>query len=890
MAVINAGARFASKRARSAPMCRLPKNVRQALNIDTMSESGMGKLTPGKKNCLYDRCYLFEEINYINKDISAKEYFLNQLMGWLKTMNVDFKLVVTNEYQSMDEFLEKVRTDKNKDRYRGINRGMDEWIKEKLSDSNPNVTTMRYLVVSCRADTVSEANIILNALDTTISDMFRGWHSRIIRLDGLERLKCLHSLLRVGKKEEEEYISFPGAGARDWKNDILPGTIRQHSNFLELDNVYVSVLFGSRYRSSLDSDTLIRSFSNLEFPSFVTMDFAPLPADVIEDKLVAASMNNERAISDEAEKRSRNNTVSNGPSYPRQRKKEEIEGYMDQVNENDETGFFMNFLAVVTAEDEMTLAERVGQVQAAGTKEGVVMDTADYQQLKALMTALPFGGRQVDYMRFFLASSVVAFQPYYAQDIIEPGGIVYGLNRTTKRLIIGNRKLLMNPHGIIIGHTGSGKSVIIKATEILQTLLAADDDILILDPQNEFSGIVADNGGSYFDLTPKSGIYLNGFEVSEEVFYAGKEVKEKFTAVQVKYANSLLAAIMSNIVYTQEHSSVVGRCARRMFDNYFSGKNFKKQPTLKTLRAEIGDELKTVNNEYDEKIIRPIYNSLEEYTEGACDMLAHPSTVKMNNRLIGFGLKDVPEGNWEAVMITIMHYTSARMEYNQKVRRATHFIVDETQVVSKKGTSADQLNTAVATFRKFGGICTMAMQNLTAALENDQLKELFSNCSYKCFLDQGGVDANALAEIQELSQTEFNALASDEAGQGVMVWGKKVVLFDARISKENTLYPVLSTNFHENAEKKMKGRAEVRLKKEDTANQEGRKEFDFRISDRGEEIILSMAEITSITAKDVLTVLDISLEEAQKQLEYLCSKGVLEKTDADGRIRYRKGV
>ena len=82
----------------------------------------------------------------------------------------------------------------------------------------------------------------------------------------------------------------------------------------------------------------------------------------------------------------------------------------------------------------------------------------------------------------------------------------------------------------------------------------------------------------------------------------------------------------------------------------------------------------------------------------------------------------------------------------------------------------------------------------------------------------------------------------------------------------------------------------MRLKKEDTANQEGRKELDFRISDRGEEIILSMAEITSITAKDVLTVLDISLEEAQKQLEYLCSKGALEKTDADGRIRYRKGV
>lgn len=29
-------------------------------------------------------------------------------------------------------------------------------------------------------------------------------------------------------------------------------------------------------------------------------------------------------------------------------------------------------------------------------------------------------------------------------------------------------------------------------------------------------------GGSYFDLTPKSRIYLNGFEVPEEVFFLTK--------------------------------------------------------------------------------------------------------------------------------------------------------------------------------------------------------------------------------------------------------------------------------------------------------------------------------------------------------------------------------
>lgn len=118
-------------------------------------------------------------------------------------------------------------------------------------------------------------------------------------------------------------------------------------------------------------------------------------------------------------------------------------------------------------------------------------------------------------------------------------------------------------------------------------------------------------------------------------------------AVQVKYARALIAAIMNNITVTQEHGTVVGRCTRRMFEQVFSQKKLKKQPTLKLLRDEVRKELDAAANPHDEEIIRPIYNCMEEYTEGACDMLAHPSTVRMDSRLIGFGLKNVPEDNWE---------------------------------------------------------------------------------------------------------------------------------------------------------------------------------------------------------------------------------------------------
>lgn len=592
MAVINASGKFRSYHSKSIPIVPVPKNVRQALNIERMYKNGIAKIEPSKTNSLYDRCYVFEEINYINKDESEKDIFLNQFMSWLKSMSVDFKITIANEFQSIDEFLEKIRGKQNSKAYPQIDKGIKEWTREKLENSNPNVTTLRYLTVSCRANSLEEATILLNALDTTIQQMFAKWRGKILLLNGEERLKCLHALLRPGKKDEEQYIYLDETGKHDWKNDVMPQTIKQYSNFMIFDKTqYVSVLFGWKYSRALKPDELMRSFSYVDFPSFITLDFSPVPADVINEKLVAAAMNNEKSISEEEEAKRKKNIIVSGPSYAKQRKKDEIEGYMDLVNDNDETGFFLNFLFVATAADETTLAQRVEQLKETGKAQGVVISTADYTQLKALNTALPFAGRQVDYMRFFLSSSMVAMQPYFAQDILDPGGYFYGLNLTTKRLIFGNRKLLMNPHAIIVGHTGSGKSVLIKATEIFQTLISTSDDILILDPQNEFKEIVEKYGGSYFDLTPKSKIYINGFEVSDAVFYADKDTKEKFIATQTKYAKSLVAAIMTNILFTQEHATVVSRATRKMLDKIFAQKKLKKQATLRMLREEIKLEL-----------------------------------------------------------------------------------------------------------------------------------------------------------------------------------------------------------------------------------------------------------------------------------------------------------
>ena len=108
-----------------------------------------------------------------------------------------------------------------------------------------------------------------------------------------------------------------------------------------------------------------------------------------------------------------------------------------------------------------------------------------------------------------------------------------------------------------------------------------------------------------------------------------------------------------------------------------------------------------------------------------------------------------------------------------------------------------------------------------------------------------------------------------------MVWGKKVVLFDMRIAKENPLYSLISTNFHERAAQQV-----------EKAGQEPAEEYTE--TDRTEQIILQMADFAEISARDILSVLDITQDEAEAQLAYLVEQGKLVETQAEGIPRYKK--
>ena len=67
--VINPNKQFAEKaRLSQHPYKGFPKNVREAFSIAKVHENGIFQIEDGVNPCLYDRCYVFSDINYIDCD------------------------------------------------------------------------------------------------------------------------------------------------------------------------------------------------------------------------------------------------------------------------------------------------------------------------------------------------------------------------------------------------------------------------------------------------------------------------------------------------------------------------------------------------------------------------------------------------------------------------------------------------------------------------------------------------------------------------------------------------------------------------------------------------------------------------------------------------------
>ncbi len=92
-----------------------------------------------------------------------------------------------------------------------------------------------------------------------------------------------------------------------------------------------------------------------------------------------------------------------------------------------------------------------------------------------------------------------------------PNALYYGQNQLSNNVITLDRKADLNTgSGVVLGSSGSGKSVTVKTMEIIPTYLKnIEDRIIIVDPEDEYSDIGREFKAQLVDIFIGSSSHLN---------------------------------------------------------------------------------------------------------------------------------------------------------------------------------------------------------------------------------------------------------------------------------------------------------------------------------------------------------------------------------------------
>ena len=788
------GDAFTEVKKLSEPVYKMPKSMQEAIPVYRISEGGIFQLEKRKENILFDKAYYLEDINYQTKD---EEERMEILLGWCKLLNsmsVDFKIVIGILNRETGQVKERlIPKEREWDPYREMEAAFEQLVDYKLKEGISGNEKSLLFLLSVRRNDFESAKAFFQTLEANLQVTLHGLGSQLIPLTGIERLRCLHQIYRMG---EEALFSLNWedlvASGRNWKNEICAPALKEERSTLQIGQTHAQVLFCQNYPNSLQ-DGFLGKLMHVPFHLLLSLDVVPIPQMLTVKKLENAQINNEAAITREQEEKNRKKAFSSEISYPKRRKKEELEYYLEQVHSNDQKAFYLGFLVTVFGEDEKDLESNVDTIRAIGAEQSMVFEPLLFRQLAGFHTCLPAGAREVDVMRAMFTSSMAALVPFRVQEIFQVPGVFYGSNQVSKELIVVDRKKLMNPNGFVFGKTGSGKSMFTKQ-EIAQILyLFPRDRVLLLDPQNEYYYIVQSLGGEILDFSKEKGIHLNPWEIPAhlpEDFRKDVFITDKSTFTKTICKEALLPTPLSAI-----HRTIIDRSVGEFYDRLFTEKEEGKEPedTLAILREIIGRQ--------PEPEARELYIALEMFTKGSLNVFSHKSNVHLDNRLLCIGLDKIGRDLKRMAMLVTSEVIRSNIEYNAKEGVATWLYADEFQIITNEELGAEMFDNLYRTVRKKGGICTALTQTLSDNLLNEKIQAMVSNSEFVVLMNQSGIDRNVLRRIyEEISEEEISYVTNARVGTGLLKCGKKVVPMDATIPKKNPLYDLFTTNFHEKHE------------------------------------------------------------------------------------------
>ncbi len=749
---------------------RVPKRVQDVIPIKRMWRDGI--FLVGTR---YSKTFKFTDINYMVASQEAQKKLFLAYAALINSLDcgATTKITLNNRHLNRKNFADTVLMKLKNDYLDYYRMEYNDVIMSKATGGN-GIIQEKYVTLSVCKKNIEDARAYFARAGAELTARFAALGAKATEMDTTEKLRVLHDFYRSG---EEVYFHFDARDmmrkGHDFRDYICPDSIEKHSDYLMLGGKYARVIYLKDYASFI-SDQLVTKLTDQSRNMMLSIDIIPVATDEAVREVERKMLGVETNITNWQRRQNANNNFSAIVPYDMEQQRRETKEYMTDLTSRDQRMMLSVLTIVHLADTKAELDADTDALLKVAADHMCQMAVLRYQQLDGLNTALPIGTRKIDTFRTLTTESLAVFMPFKVQEIQEPGGIYFGENAISHNLILCNMKNLLNQSMMLLGIPGSGKSFFAKLL-IVAIALSTKDDIIILDPEGEYTPLVKALGGSVMCFAVGGSDWLNAMAM-EEGYGEGSPV-----AFKSQFIMSLLKQIDPDGIRAH-HKSIIDRCVALVLQEQ---KKTGKVPTLCTLREKLLEQ--------PEQEARDMALTMELYTSGSLNIFAHETNVDTRNRIQSYDIHDLGEELKQPGFVTITDAMINRVNYNWAHGKKTHIFVDEFHIAYENEYSGNFFTSAWRQFRKRNAAPCAITQNVEYMLDSVQASTMVSNSEFVVMLNQAESDQERLSKLLNISPEQMSYVNGSEAGCGLMRYGSALVPFVNRFPANTELYKLITT-------------------------------------------------------------------------------------------------
>lgn len=755
----------------------IPKSVQDIIPVDRIWEDGIFLVGKNK----YSKCYRFTDINYAVASREDKESLFLEYSELLNSFDVGAttKITILNRRLNKIDFEKTILLPTNND---GLDEYRNEYNKillDKAVGTN-GITQEKFLTISINKDSIEDVRNYFARVEADLNNHFSRLGSRCIEMNAVDRLRLFYDFYRAGEESDFNFDMIQNMKkGHSFKDFISPNTFEFENDYFKMGNRYGRVIFLREYASYI-KDNMVAELTDLNRNMMMSIDVVPVPMDEAVKEVENRRLGVETNITNWQRRQNSNNNFSAVIPYDLEQQRNESKEFLDDLTIRDQRMFLCVLTMVHTADTKEQLDNDTESLLTTARKHLCQFAPLKFQQMDGLNTVMPFGVRKIDALRTLTTEALAVFMPFRVQEINHENGIYYGQNTISKNMIIADRKRLLNGNSFILGVSGSGKSFTAK-NEIVNTILRDPNaDVIVIDPEREYSKLVKALGGEVIHISSTSKNHINAMDLNSEYGDGANPV-----TLKSEFILSLCEQLIGSNNLGPKQKSIIDRCTASVYRHFQQGNYQGVPPTLQDFREELLKQ--------DEKEAKEIALAIELFTDGSLNTFAKQTNVDTKNRLLCYDILDLGKQLLPIGMLVVLDSILNRITANRAKGKNTYIFIDEIYILFQHEYSANFLFTLWKRVRKYGAYATGITQNVDDLLQSHTARTMLANSEFIIMLNQASTDRLELAKLLSISELQMNYITNVGAGCGLLKVGSDLVPFVNNFPKNTKLYKLMTT-------------------------------------------------------------------------------------------------